>query len=277
MTFTPAPLEYPEHFTPNTVDSLAEYLSASGVEAGQAMIVHASLSKLGWTIGGGEAVIRALMNVLTPQGTLVMPAHTSDNSEPAYWVNPPVPETWWPVIRAHMPPFDAQTTPTSYVGVVPEIFRSFPNVMRSHHPMVSFTAWGAGAQSIVGEQSLEAPLGEESPLSRLVELDGYVLLLGVDHSANTALHLAEHRARVPMETERQGSAMWVNGQRRWVQYDLPLYNSDDFAELGADYERAIGYTPTRIGLTGMRFHRLAPMLEFATGWLEAKRGGPKTA
>jgi aminoglycoside 3-N-acetyltransferase len=274
MTFTTAPFDHPAHYAPNTVESLADHLRASGLSAGQAVIVHTSLSRLGWTVGGGEAVIRALVNVLTPQGTLVMPTQTAENSEPSYWVNPPVPESWWPVIRAHMLPFDAQTTPTSYMGVVPEIFRGFPNVMRSHHPMLSFAAWGAGAQSIVGEQSLEAPLGERSPLSRLAEMNGCVLLLGVDHGANTALHLAEHRARIAQVTERQGSAMWVNGQRHWVEYQLPVYNSEDFAALGADYETAIGYTPTRIGLTGMHFHRLVPLLEFATGWLESKRGGP---
>lgn len=276
MTFTPTPFDHPAHYLPNTVENLAEHLRASGVQAGQAIIVHSSMSKLGWTVGGAEAVVRALMQVLTPEGTLVMPAQTPDNSEPSYWVNPPVPEAWWPVIRAHMPAFDAQITPASSMGVVPEIFRGFPNVMRSRHPMLSFTAWGSGAQAIIGEQSLEAPLGENSPLSRLAEMDGLVLLLGVDHSANTALHLAEHRARIPHTTERQGSAMWVNGQRCWVEYDFPVYNAEDFAALGADYERAIDYTPTRIGLTGMHFHRLTPLLEFATGWLESKRGGPET-
>lgn len=275
MTFTPAPFDHPAHYLPNTVDSLAEHLRASGVQAGQAVIVHSSMSKLGWTVGGAEAVVRALMQVLTPEGTLVMPAQTPDNSEPSYWVNPPVPESWWPVIREHMPAFDAQITPASSMGAVPEIFRGFPNVIRSRHPMLSFTAWGSGAQMIIGEQSLEAPLGENSPLSRLADMDGLVLLLGIDHSANTALHLAEHRARIAHPTERQGSAMWVNGQRRWVEYDFPVYNAEDFAALGADYERAIGYTPTRIGLTGMRFHRLTPLLEFAQGWLESKRGGPE--
>jgi aminoglycoside 3-N-acetyltransferase len=276
MTFTPTPSEHPAHYAPNTRDSLSEHLRASGLKPGQAVIVHTAFSKLGWTVGGAEALIRALMEVLTPEGTLVMPAHTSDNSEPSYWVNPPVPEAWWPVIRAHMPPFDAQTTPTSNMGMVPELFRTFPNVMRSRHPMLSFSAWGANAQMIIGEQTLEAPLGEHSPLAQLAALDGLVLMLGVDHSANTALHLAEHRARIALATEQQGSAMWVNGQRRWVTYDLPVYDSSDFAALGADYERAIDYTPTRIGLTGMRFHRLIPLLEFATGWLESKRGGATT-
>ena len=262
----------PPDATPNTVESLSRELRALGIEAGQAVIVHTALSRLGWTVGGGEAVIRALMDVLTPHGTLVMPAQTSDNSEPSYWANPPAPESWWPIIRAHQLPYDPQTTPTVYVGAIPELFRGFPNVMRSRHPMISFTAWGAGAQEIVREQSLEAPIGEDSPLSRLAAMDGRVLLLGVDHSVNTALHLAEHRARIAHTVEKQGSAVWVNGQRQWVEYDLFAYDSSDFAALGADYEAAAGYKPGRIGVGEARFHRLAPLLAFAAGWMEAKRG-----
>lgn len=268
----PTPLDHPAHYAPNTVESLIRDLRAAGVEAGQAVIAHTSLSALGWTVGGGEAVIRALMDVLTPAGTLVMPAQTSDNSEPSYWVNPPVPEAWWPVIRAHQPPYDPQTTPTAYLGLIPELFRSFPNVMRSRHPMISFTAWGAGAQAIVREQALESPIGEDSPLARLAEMDGRVLLLGVDHRVNTALHLAEHRARIAHPVEQQGSAMWVNGERRWVEYELFAYDSSDFAALGADYESATGYQAGHVGLGEARFHRLQPLLAFACGWLEAKRG-----
>ena len=268
----PSPLDHPAHFVPNTVESLVRDLRAIGLREGQAVIVHTSLSQLGWTVGGGEAVVRALMEVLTPSGTLVMPAQTADNSEPSHWVNPPVPEAWWPVIRAHLPPYDAQTMPTGSLGAVAELFRTFPNVMRSHHPMISFTAWGAHAQPIISHQSLEAPIGDDSPAARLLDLDGRVLLLGVDHGVNTSLHLAEHRARIAHPIEKQGSALWVNGQRRWVEYDLFAYNSEDFAALGADYEAAIGYAPSRIGLGAVRLHRLQPLLAFGAGWLEAKRG-----
>jgi aminoglycoside 3-N-acetyltransferase len=269
----PTPLEHPDHFVPNTVESLVRDLRAVGVREGQTIIVHTSLSRLGWTVGGAEAVIRALMDVVTPAGTLVMPAQTADNSEPSHWVNPPVPDSWWPVIRAHLPPYDPQTTPTGSLGVVAECFRTFPNVMRSHHPMISFTAWGANAQPLISHQSLEAPIGDDSPIARLLDLDGRVLLLGVNHGVNTSLHLAEHRARIPHPVEKQGSAMWVNGRRRWVEYDLFAYDDSGFAELGADYEAAIGYTPAHIGLGEARLHRLGPLLAFAVGWLEAKRGG----
>ena len=55
-----------------------------------------------------------------------MPTHTGDNSEPSNWENPPVPESWWDVIRAEMPVFDPKLTPTRGMGIIPETFRKFP-------------------------------------------------------------------------------------------------------------------------------------------------------
>lgn len=97
---------------PRTRQSLAADLRRLGVASGMVLLVHSSLSSLGWVCGGPVAIIQALMDVLTPQGTLVMPAHTGDYSEPANWNHPPVPSSWVPVIRATMPAFDPRLTPT---------------------------------------------------------------------------------------------------------------------------------------------------------------------
>lgn len=61
-----------------------------------------------WTIGGAEAVILALLRVLGNDGTLMMPTHTSENTEPSYWQHPPVPENWWNTIREHKPAYGDQ-------------------------------------------------------------------------------------------------------------------------------------------------------------------------
>lgn len=84
---------------PATVQSLTEDLFALGVRPGMVLLAHSSLSALGWVCGGPVAVILALEAALGPAGTLVMPAHSGDYSEPSVWQHPPVPEGWWQTFK----------------------------------------------------------------------------------------------------------------------------------------------------------------------------------
>src|SRR5258708_36127042 len=98
--------------TPRARESLAHDLRALGVEAGMTLEGHSSLSKLGWVWGGPVAVVQALMDVVTETGTLVMPTHSSNYTDPAQWSNPPVPQAWWPVLLGQMPTLGPRLTPT---------------------------------------------------------------------------------------------------------------------------------------------------------------------
>jgi aminoglycoside 3-N-acetyltransferase len=142
--------------------------------------------------GGAHAVVLALQEVVGPAGTVVMPTH-SYLTDPATWHDPPVSEAWWPVIRQHLPAFDPALTPTRGMGAIVECFRHTSGVRRSAHPSVSFAAFGPHAQMVLADHSLDDDLGEGSPLARVYDLDGQVLLLGVGHDNNTSLHLAEYR------------------------------------------------------------------------------------
>src|SRR5262245_9213196 len=108
---------------PMTVESLAADLARLGVPAGGTVLVHTRMSALGWVCGAEQAVVDALTAALGPTGTLVMPAFSGQLTEPRHWRHPPVPEAWWPTIRASMPAFDAWLTPTRYLGRVAEAFR----------------------------------------------------------------------------------------------------------------------------------------------------------
>ena len=203
-------------------------------------MVHASLSRLGWIVGSAQTVVGALLDVVGPDGTIVMPAHTGV-SDPSRWQNPPVPEDWWPIIRDEWPAFDPSLTPTRAMGAVAECFRRLPDVLHSGHPAVPVIARGPQAATITASHPLEQSLGDESPIGRLYDLDARIVLIGVGHDNNTSLHLCEHRAEWPTKATRvDGAPLLVDGERRWVVYHDLDHDSDDFEALGAAFVAAGG-------------------------------------
>src|SRR5689334_15505508 len=96
---------------------IAEHLRALGVRPGEILLVHSSLSSLGWVCGGPVAVVQGLLDALGPDGTLVVPTQTGSLTDPAGWSRPPVPREWWDTIRATMPAYDPRITPSLGVGV----------------------------------------------------------------------------------------------------------------------------------------------------------------
>jgi len=233
---------------PRTRDSLAEDLRAAGLAEGRALIVHASLSALGWVCGDALAVVQALLDVLGPGGTLVMPAHTPQLTDPANWEAPPVPQSWVAPIRAQMPAFDPLTTPTRSMGAIAELFRTWPGARRSNHPTFSFAAFGPLAAWIVSDHALADPAGEQSPLGRLYQAEAEILLLGVGFDKCTMLHLAEQRAWPQRPLERESSPILRDGRRQWLEYEVtPLIDSTHFLAIGEALHLAGVARRARIG------------------------------
>ena len=261
--------------SPATVESLAQDLVAIGVTPGMLLLVHSSLSSIGWVSGGAVAVILALEEALGPTGTLVMPTHSTSLTEPSKWESPPVPESWPKIIRETMPAYDPDLTPTRDMGAIPETFRKQRGVVRSAHPHNSFCAWGARADQIVGDHPLPFSMGEQSPLARIYELDGAILLLGVGHSSNTSMHLAEYRATYPTKNVvLEGAPVNDDGRTQWTTFENINVDSDDFNQIGEAFAHAEGATSIRRGRVGLADCQLMPQrntVDFAVTWIEANR------
>jgi len=253
---------------PASVSSLERDLMALGVSPHHPLLVHSSLSALGWVCGGAVAVLEALTRALGPEGTLVLPAFSADVSDPAYWVKPPVPEAWWEPIRKTMPAFDPAATPTRWIGRIPECFRRLPGVVRGPHPYASFAARGPLAERIVAPHPLPYSLGDASPLARLYELDARILLLGVDHNRNSSLHLAENRARFAgRRTITQGAPVLRRGRRTWATFAELDMRVEDFRELGAAFGAPVG----RVACAEARLFPMRVLVDFGVAWMEEHR------
>ena len=257
---------------PVTPSMLARDLRRLGLRQGMTVIVHTSMSRLGWVPGGAQGVIEALLDVLTGEGTLVMPTHTGHLTDPSSWVAPPVPKAWWRTIRREMPAYDAALTPTRRMGVVAETFRKHPGARRSTHPHVSFAALGPNAEQVVGEHPLGDMFGERSPLARLYDLDAHVLLAGVTHANNTSIHLGETRAEFPTKTVvEEGAPMVVAGKRRWVTFEDLRPVDDDFGDLGEDFALTGRERRGPLGWGEGRFMRTRHIVDYAQTWLATHR------
>lgn len=248
---------------PHTVDSISKELHNLGITKGDTVILHSALGQAGWVCGGGVAIIKAFQQAVTKQGNLVIPAQSSNVSDPAKWRNPAVPKEWWSTIYAEMPAYDPEETPTFFMGVIPETFRKMKDVKRSSHPKYSFCAWGSDAAFITEKHALNFGFGEQSPLGRLYELQAKIVLFGVDHDKNTSLHLAEHRAK-KFRIQQEQSPMMVNGTKVWQKYDELAYNSDAFISIGRQYERETAHQPTTLAGAPTKIFDMCRLVDYAS-------------
>ncbi|WP_232832155.1 aminoglycoside N(3)-acetyltransferase [Nocardiopsis sp. FIRDI 009] len=254
-----------------TRSSLVRDLAALGVEAGDTLLVHSSLRSLGWVCGGAPTVVRALADVVGADGTVTAPTQTMDNSDPATWTNPPVPESWWPIIRAEAPPFHPAVTPTLAMGRIAETLRTWPGAVRSTHPQTSFAALGRRAGRLMAEHAEDCRLGDRSPLAALERADARVLLLGAGYASCTAFHLAEYRTPRPAVEEFSCAVLTSDGRRAWVTHTDVALDPSDFDPLGAAFEGTGAVTTGRVGEAAARLFSLPRAVEFATGWLTRNR------
>ncbi len=257
---------------PHTITSLISDLRKLGVQSGMTVLVHSSLSSIGWVCGGAVSVIIALERVLGKTGTLLMPTHSGDLSDPKNWGNPAVPEAWWDTIRAEMPAFDPALTPSRGMGIIPETFRKQKGVIRSSHPNASFAAWGKNNTYLIQDNHLDYQMNEKSPIGRLYELDGYILLLGVGYMNNTSFHLAEYKADYSGKEEvLEYAPVNEKGRRVWKAYHDIAFDCDDFESIGQSYEKENSIKVGLIGSANSRLIRQKELVDYSVRWMELNR------
>jgi aminoglycoside 3-N-acetyltransferase len=242
-------------------------------------MVHCRMSALGHVVGGAETVVRALLDALGPEGTVM--AYTGWQDEPPDDLDALDPETRRTYLREH-PAYDPRVALSRRDhGRVPEALRTWPGARHSGHPEAGVAAIGQLAEVLTASHPFDDAYGTDTPYARLVELGGQVVLIGAPLESATLVHHAEAVARVP-------------GKRR-VSYEMPVlldgdrvwrtFSDIDTSEGALPYERVTGEEDYiehiarsalaagagrggRVGeATGYVFE--APKLvEHAVGWIE---------
>lgn len=200
------------------INVLADAFKKFGINSGDVLMVHSSLSSLGHIEGGVNSVIAALLKVLGDKGTLLMPALSYEN------------------VSRDNPYFDVNETPCC-VGTIPETFRHYPGTIRSLHPTHSICANGYRAREFTEKHYLDrTPVGSNSPLALLRDAGGKILMIGCGLYHNTSMHGVEETVGTPYLFENEKCLYTLvdeNGNKRRVSY-----TNHGFENVDQHYERA---------------------------------------
>ena len=152
-----------------TKSDLIQYLKEMNLSGTEAIMVHSSMKAIGEVDGGADTVVDAFMEYFK-DGLFMTPTHT------------------WAQMSSEYATFDPETEPAC-VGIIPNVFRKRPGVVRSLHPTHSIAAYGKGAaEYILGEENATTPCPPGGCWDRLRKINAKILLLGVTHGRNTYIH-----------------------------------------------------------------------------------------
>lgn len=162
----------------HTQQSLLDQLHELGIDGRGTLLVHSSMKSMGEVEGGADTVLDALTDYMK-DGLLVLPTHT------------------WSTINASNPMFHVESSPCC-VGILPELFRKRPGVVRSWHPTHSVAAIGQDAVQFTKDDHLyDTPCARGSAWGKLLDRKATILLVGVDLKRNTFIHGVEEWVDIP--------------------------------------------------------------------------------
>ena len=233
-------------------------LVRAGLGDGDVVLVHSSLSSFGQVVGGADAVIDALLGVVGPQGTIVVPTFT-----------------WGCFHDKRGATFDVLHS-ASEVGKITEVLRKRPGAFRSPHICHSVAAIGPRAPEMTRETA--SPYLEGSAFEALIRLDAWNLFLGVGFGSCTALHVVEEQLRVPYRTHRDFgdcSIVHADGQARpciSTEYLRKPGYFNDFAKMEKVFADRGALKTTRVGDANVKNIRIRDVIQITRDLVERDWG-----
>jgi aminoglycoside 3-N-acetyltransferase len=192
----------------STRTSLRADLNRIGLRAGDTVMVHAAMSRVGPMLNGPDALLFAILDVVGPEGTRCVYTSWDSVHEDLLDDSGRVLDEW----RPHVPGFDPQTSRAVRMnGVIAEFVRTIPGACRSGNPGASVAAIGKWAEWITADHPQDYGYGEGSPLAKLVALDGRVLMVGAPWDTMTLIHHADHLAALPDKLVRRYEVPFADG------------------------------------------------------------------
>lgn len=261
-------------YVPFTKSQLISDLHRLGVAAGQTVMLHGSVKAAGAVMGGPNSIIQAILDTIGPDGTLMMYAGWQDI--PDFVLE--LPEDARQIYYDEHPPFDPATArAVRENSILAEFLRTWTGAQRSLNPEASMVAVGTKSAYLTADHPLNYGYGAGSPLEKLVELDGHVLMLGAPLDTITLLHYAENRARMAHKNVvHYQCPILQNGHTVWVDiedFDTGEEHADyTFEQIAREYLAEHATPHGKVGQADSYLFGAADLAQFAINWLEARFG-----
>ncbi len=253
---------------PHTRTNLFNDLSSLGIQVGDGLFVHASMSAIGATVGGARTIVECLLETVGAAGLIGMPGFSSDAYFPAEIDKSRLTEEQIAEIENVVPGFDVAKSPTSGMGIIAETFRNWPGTQRSAHPTVSICLNGPKASDFLEEHSLAWATGERTPLGKLRDRQAMkIFLIGVGWNRCSALHTAETLAQNKRTKSRRFKNSGANGT--WVETpDVADDMNRLFPTVGEAFEKTGNVSFGVFGSAECRICDFRSLVDFASDWID---------
>ncbi|MBP5274619.1 MAG: AAC(3) family N-acetyltransferase [Abditibacteriota bacterium] len=204
-----------------TRERLAADLQEMGIDPRGVLLVHSSMKAIGPVEGGADTVLDVFCEYMK-EGLLVFPTHT-----------------WATINKMHPGPYDYRTEPVC-VGILPELFRKRPGVVRSLHPTHSVACLGNGAREFVlGDHLTLTPCDPRGCWGELHRRNAQVLLVGCGAKRNTFLHYVEEANHIPDRLSAEQVTIDIVMPNGSVYKKKNIFHSSSRGDVSQNYDKMV--------------------------------------